>query len=228
MSEQTPEPLAALLLRFYDYLPTLAAGVFVLLLGFVLGWLAKRVLIRMLVWLRLDRLAGRVGWRSAFGKGDVRAALYEMLGNLALIALVLVFLDNALTIWGLDVLSRLLDRTVFYLPRLLLAALIAAVGVAIGNSLAERAQEALEEEELAHARLLAKGLKAVFLAVVAALALWELDFAREIVLSGFVIAFGAMGVAFALAVGIGSARAIQRGWEGAFKEREKAEPGKHA
>jgi Mechanosensitive ion channel, conserved TM helix len=228
MGQQTPEPLASLVLRFYGYLPTLAAGAFVLLLGLLLGWLAKRVVVRMLIWLRLDRLAGRVGWRSAFGKGDVRAALYDLFGNLTLVALVLVFLDNALTIWGLEVLSRLLDRTVFYVPRLMLAGLIAVIGVAIGNSLAQSAEEALEEEEFAHARLMAKGLKAVFLAVVAALALWELDFAREIVLSGFVIAFGAMGVAFALAVGIGSARAIQRGWEGAFKEREKTEPGKRA
>jgi hypothetical protein len=87
----------------------------------------------------------------------------------------------------------------------------------------DRAEEALEDEGLAHARLLARGLKGVLLAVVAALALWELDFARQIVLSGFVIAFGAMGVAFALSVGLGSTRAVQRGWEELF-ERKKGKP----
>jgi hypothetical protein len=82
-------------------------------------------------------------------------------------------------------------------------------------------EAALEEEEVGYARLLAKGLKAMLLAVVAALALWELDFARQIVLSGFVIAFGAMGVAFALAVGLGSARAIQRGWDELLEKRRR-------
>lgn len=220
MQEKPAEPLGALLQRFTDYLPTLAAGALVLVVGALLGWLAKRAVVRILIWLRLDRLAGRVGWRSAFGKGDVRAALYDLLGTIAFVLVVLIFLDNALTIWGLAVLSRLLDSLVFSVPRLALAALIVAVGLAIGNAVAERAENALEEEDIAHARLLAKALKAGLLAVVAALALWELDFARQIVLSGFVIAFGSMGVAFALCVGLGSARAIQRGWDEFFEKRK--------
>jgi len=220
MQENAAEPFGALVQRFTDYLPTLAAGVLVLVVGIVLGWLAKRAAVRILIWLRLDRMAGRVGWRSAFGKGDVRAALYELLGNIVFVLVVLVFLDNALTIWGLAVLSRLLDTLVFSVPRLALAALIVAVGVGIGNAVAQRAQSALEEEDIVHARLLAKALKAVVLAVVAALALWELDFARQIVLSGFVIAFGSMGVAFALCVGLGSSRAVQRGWDEFFEKRK--------
>jgi hypothetical protein len=220
MQANATEPLGALVQRFTDYLPSLAAGALVLLLGIALGWLAKRALVRILIWLRLDRMAGRVGWRSAFGKGDVRAALYDLLGTIAFVLVVLVFLDNALTIWGLAVLSRLLDSVVFALPRLALAALIVAVGIAITGAVAARAEAALEEEEIVHAGLLAKALKAVLLAVVAALALWELDFARQIVLSGFVIAFGSMGVAFALCVGLGSARAIQRGWDEFFRARK--------
>jgi len=220
MQEKSAEPLGALVQRFTDYLPTLAAGLLVLLVGVVLGWLAKRAVIRILIWLRVDRMAGRVGWRSAFGKGDVRAALYDLLGTITLVLVVLVFLDNALTIWGLAVLSRLIDSVVFSVPRLTLAALIVGVGLAIANGLAERAEGALAEEEIVHARLVAKALKAVLLAVVAALALWELDFARQIVLSGFVIAFGSMGIAFALCVGLGSARAIERGWSEFLEKRK--------
>jgi len=214
------DPLSEVFRRLTDYLPTLAAGLLVLGLGLALGWLAKRVLVRLLIWLRLDRLAGRVGWRSMFGKGDVRAALYDLLGTIAYALVVLVFLDNALTIWGLEVLSRLIDSLVFALPRLSLAAVIVVAGIAIANAAGERAEAALEEEEFAYARLAAKGLKAVLLAIVAALALWELDFARQIVLSGFVIAFGAMGIAFALSIGLGSARAVQRGWEDLFEKRK--------
>jgi hypothetical protein len=53
---------------------------------------------------------------------------------------------------------------------------------------------------------------------VAALALWQAAFAREIVLAAFLISFGAIGVAFAVAVGLGSAKAIQRVWEGLFEK----------
>jgi hypothetical protein len=220
MKQPVTEPLASLIQRFTDYVPTLAAGALVLVLGVVLGWVAKRAVVRILIWLRLDRLAGRVGWRTAFGKGDVRAAIYELLGTVAFVLVVLVFLDNALIIWGLAVLSRLMDNVVFALPRLGLAALVIAIGIAVANAAAERTEEALEEEEVLHARLLARGLKAMLLAVAGALALWELDFARQIVLAGFVIGFGAMGIAFALSVGLGSARAIQKGWEALFEKRK--------
>ncbi len=220
MQETRTEPLGALIQRFTDYLPTLTAGLLVLALGLVLGWLAKRAVIRVMIWLRLDRLAGRVGWRSALGKGDARAAVYDLLGNLALTVVGLVFLDNALTIWGLAVLSRLLDSLVFSLPRIALAGLIVAVGITVSTAAAERARDALEDEGLAHAGLLAKALKAMLLAVVAALGLWELNFARQIVLSGFIIAFGAMGIAFALSVGLGSSRAIQRAWDELFQDRK--------
>jgi hypothetical protein len=215
------EPLAGLFGRFTDYLPALTAGALVLALGIALGWTAKRAVVRVLVWLRLDRLAGRVGWRSALGKGDVRAALYDLLGTVVFVVVVLVFLDNALSIWGLAVLSRFIDQVVVALPRLALAAVIVAVGVTIAGAAAGRAQAALEEEEVGYARLLAKGLKAVLLAGVAAIALWELDLARQIVLSGFVIAFGAMGIAFALSVGLGSVPAIRRGWEELLEKRKR-------
>jgi hypothetical protein len=67
--------------------------------------------------------------------------------------------------------------------------------------------------------------KAALLAVVAALALWELDFARQIVMGAFLIGFGAIGVAFALAVGIGSSQAIRRSWEELFESRRNHKQG---
>ena len=58
------------------------------------------------------------------------------------------------------------------------------------------------------------------LAVTIALSLWQLNFAREIVFAAFLIGFGAIGVAFAMAVGLGSAKAIQSGWETLFNKQK--------
>jgi hypothetical protein len=216
-------PLAEFARHVWAYLPTLAAGFLVFILGIGLGWVVKRALVRVLVWFRLDRLGGRAGWRAAFGKGDVRAALYEMVGNVAMAIVVLLFLDNALQILRLTVLSRSVESVVFYLPNVALVALIVLIGFVATNVLGDRVEDALEEEGFEHARLLARIVKALLQAVVVALALWQLGFAREIVLAGFLIAFGAFGVAFAVAVGLGSARAIQHGWEDLFRKGGKKE-----
>lgn len=220
MPPQPAGPIAEFAQRFSDYLPTLAAGLFVFALGVAAGWVVKRVIVRILIWLRLDRLGGRAGWRAAFGKGDVRAALYNLAGGIAMFLIVLVFLDNALQILGLTVLSTMIDRLVFALPNLGLAGLIVGVGVLLSNAVADRAEDALAEEEFGYARLVGKVLKAALLSIAGAIALWQLNLGREIVLSAFIIVFGAIGVAFAVAVGLGSAKAIQRAWEGLFEKRK--------
>lgn len=211
MQGQQAQPLTELWARFSAFLPTLAAGLLVVALGVVVGWLAKRAVVRMLVWLRLDRLAGRVAWRAGLGKGDIRAALYNAVGNVTMLAVILVFVDDALNRWGLTALSRIIDALVFYLPNLALVALVLGVGVALSNGLSGRVADALEEEGVARAKLVGKGVKGALLSVVVALALWQLHFAREIVLSAFLICFGSIGVAFAIGGGLGAARAIDRG-----------------
>jgi len=211
MQAQPSGPLSELFQQLSSFLPALTAGLLVIVLGLIVGWLAKRAVVRVLVWLRLDRLAGRAGWRAAFGKGDVRAALYDLAGNLVGAGILLVFLDDAMNRLGLTVLSRYIENIVLYLPNLVLVAIIVTIGLTLSNGLAERLEDALEEEGLAHARLVRKIVKGALIAVVVALGLWQLHFAREIVLAAFLISFGSIGIAFALAAGIGTARAIEQG-----------------
>ena len=217
---QQVQPLSELYAQFVDFLPTLAGGFLVVGVGVVSGWLAKRAVVRTLVWLRLDRLAGRVGWRAAFAKGDVRGALYNLVGNIAMFLVVLIFLDDALNRWGLTALSSIIATLVVYLPNLALVALIVAVGFLISGTLETRVSETLAEEGVVRARVIGKAVKAAVLTLVFALALWQLQFAREIVLAAFLFCFGSIGVAFALGVGLGTAKAIQQGTSNLFRQEE--------
>ena len=205
--------------RVSAYLPTLFAGLLVLAAGVVVGWVVKRVIVRILIWLRLDRLSGRFGWRAALGRGDTRAALYSLAGTAAMIVVVLLFLENALEIWGLTVLSRMADRVMVSLPEIGLALLVVVVGVLVARMAGERIEDLLEEEEFRRARLAGAICRSVLLTLTGALALWQLGFARQIVLAAFLILFGAIGVAFALAVGLGSAQAVRKAWDALFEKR---------
>lgn len=220
MTQQSVGPVSRFAQQFFDYLPTLTAGLFVLALGVAIGWIVKRAVIRVLTWLRLDRLASRVGWRAALGKGDIRSALYNMLGSVAMTIVVLVFLDNALQLWGLTVLVRIIDAVVTFLPNLVIAGLIVGVGIAVANLLGQRVEDALEEEDFEHHRLVGRILKALLLTVVVALGLWQLEFARQLVLAAFLIAFGALGVGAALAIGLGSSPAVQKAWAALFERKK--------
>jgi hypothetical protein len=217
---KTLGPFAQAAERFSEYLPTLAAGLLVIALGLVVGWIVKRAVVRVLIWLRLDRLGGRFGWRAAFGKGDVRAALYNLIGSGAMLLVALVFLDNALQILGLTVLSRMIDRVVFYLPNLILVLVIVGLGVMLANGVGDRVENALEEEEFARARLVGRFTKSVLLCLVGAIGLWQLNLARQVVLVALAVGGGAVGVALALALGLGSVKPIQRAWEALLEKKE--------
>jgi len=216
MSQDLSGPVAGFMQQLSDYLPTLAAGLFIVAVGIIVGWLAKRSTVRVLVWLRLDRLGQRSGWPGAFAKGDVRAPLYALLGNGAWLLVTLVFLENALQIWGLLVLAEMVERVLFFVPNILVALFVVGIGVLVAGSAATRVERTLDEEGFSRARLIGKVLQSTLTTVVGALALWQLNFAREIVYAAFLIGFGAVGVAFAVAVGLGTSRAVQSGWESLF------------
>ena len=220
MIPESSQPLAALWDQIQAFLPTLAAGLLVLALGVFVGWIAKRGVIRLLIWLRLDRLAGRAGWRAAFGKGDVRSTLYNLAGNVTMILIVLVFLDDTLERWNLLALSRLIDNVVFYVPNVALAGILLGIGLAAANALESRLLDVLEEEGVARAKLIAMVVKACMVGIVVAIILWQLRLAREMVMAAFLIGFGAVGIAFALAIGLGSYRAIERGLGSFFKKND--------
>jgi hypothetical protein len=216
------QPLASVQNVFSNivaYLPSLLAGVVVLLLGAAVAWLAAKVVVRLLIWLRLDRIARRLGWSGGLEKGDVRHALFDLVGTLVGALVFLIFLDNALVIWRLTVLSRLLERIVFLVPELLLAVVILLAGWVISAAVANATRRALYEEEVERAGLIARILRAAILVLAATMALVQLDVAAHIITYAFLVTFGTLGVSFVLAFGLGSRRAVEAMWDGVLERR---------
>jgi hypothetical protein len=206
--------------RMADYLPTLLAGVVVLCLGAIVGWIVAKLTVRILVFLRLDRVVTRLGWGRALEKGDVRHSLFGLIGTVLGVLLFLVFLENAVVIWKLTVLSQLLEKLVSLIPQLITAAVILAAGWSIASAASRAVQRALIQEEFERSRIAGRMVYAAILALVCAIVLVELDIATVIVTGAFLIAFGALAFGFVLAFALGSRRAIERMWEERFRRRK--------
>ena len=224
MSNHPLTSVQNLFTKIVAYLPSLLAGIVVLLIGIVVAWLTAKAVVRILIWLRLDRIARRLGWSGGLEKGDVRHALFDLVGFSIGILVFLVFLDNALLIWRLTVLSRLLDRIVFLVPELILAGIIMIAGWMIGAAVASATRRALYEEEVERASLVARILRAAVLVLAATMALVQLDIASHIVTYAFLMTFGSLGVAFILAFGLGSRRAVEAMWDGLLSRRPQRKP----
>ena len=224
MGEKSVATLENVVSNVLAYLPALLAGLVVLVLGFLAAWLAAKLVVRLLIWSRLDRVARRLGWGGGLEKGDVRHALFGLCGTAVGGLIFLVFLDNALVIWRLTVLSRLLEQVVFLVPELVVATIVMLGGWAVALMASRAVRRALYEEEIERASLIARIVKSAILVLAAAIALVQLELATKIVTYAFLIAFGGLALTFVLAFGLGSRRAVELMWDEVLMHRRQ-EPG---
>lgn len=224
MNEKSIESVRNVITNVWAYVPRLLGGLAVIALGCVVAWIVAKVLIRVLLVLRVDRVIARSAWGRALAKGDVRHTVFGAIGNVAGLLVFLVFLDDAFSIWRLDVLSGLLGGLVQRVPSILIAAIALAAGWAGAAAVGSLVRRSLAQEGIPHARLAAQLAGATIQVLAWTIALVELGIARAIVTGAFLIAFGALALTFALAVGLGSRRAVEAMWEERLRSRKDANP----
>jgi hypothetical protein len=192
------------------YLPNLFAGILLVAIGWFLGWFLKRIIIRVAVLLRLERFLTRMRWGEDFSKADVRYGFYNFLGNIAFFIIFMIFLDNAFRTWKLTVLSDLMERGIYFLPRIILAIAIFGIGWLIASWAAKSASRALHREDIPRASLIARLIKAVLIMLFSAMALVELDIAREIVIIGFATIFITLGLLTVVVAAVGGKNFVKK------------------
>ena len=190
-------PLESILNRLYDqvigYLPHLFAGLVLAGIGWVLGWLAKRIIVQMLTVLRFDRFVRHFTWGQSLAKADVRFAIYDGIGSLVFFTVFLVLFSESLDALQLTVLSAFLSRVITSIPAFVIAGLLLGLGWIIAGLLSASIGRALAREDVPKATLIARFAKAVIILFFSAMALSELNIAREIVVIGFAVTMVTLG-----------------------------------
>jgi Mechanosensitive ion channel, conserved TM helix len=193
-----------------DYLPSLVGGLLLMAIGWVVAWFVKRMVVQICMTLKLGRLLGQFRWARGLSRADARHPLYGLLGSLVGLVVFLVFLNSAFLAMRLTVVAGLLERMVSLFPRLVAALTIFALGwlVAFWTSLAIHSW--LRKEEIPRASFFAGFAQAVLLLLFAAMAVAELDIAREIVVIGFSVIFVTLGTLTVIVAIFGGREVMQR------------------
>jgi hypothetical protein len=193
MDSALRDPFSSVAERVIGYLPNLCAGLVLMAIGLLLGWLVKRIVFQLCIIVRLDRLVGGFRWGSDFSKADVRHAMFNAIGAVAAVLVFLVFLNAALEAMQLLVLSNLIEKGVLIVPRLIVALLMLSLGWVVSRWLAATIRKGLMREDVPRASLIARFAKSVLILFFSAMALAELDIAREIVVTGFTVTMITLG-----------------------------------
>lgn len=212
-------PFREMWTRILNYLPNLAAGLLIILLGLVVCWIVKRTVVRILLLMRLDRTLGGFSWAAGLAQADVRHAFANTLGNGFAAIVFLIFFANAVVVWRLEILGQLIGGLVFYLPKLIVGIIVLLTGAALAGAASSRIRAGLNDEGFSRASLVGRVVHWALMVIVAAFTLEELGIAPHLLRTAFSIGLGCLGIAAALAIGLGSREAVAHVWRSFLDRR---------
>ncbi len=190
---------ASLALAFL--LNNLLAMLVVLLLGVVAAYAVRVTLGVLLRLARFDRFCEHRGVTAALRAAGVQRSPAQSAARLGFWLVMFVFLMFSLAALNIAPVNDLVSRFFVFLPQVLAALLILLLGYLAAAFLQRATLLAAVNAGVARARLLATVVQVLVLLFTVAVALEQVGIGRNIVLATFTVAFGAVGLAAALAFG---------------------------
>jgi hypothetical protein len=189
--------------RLAQVAPRLLAALTLVLVGWIVAALARRVILRVLRAIDLDGRLASWGVLATLNRTGLRRAPSDVIGRIAFWVLFLVGLMMSIEALEVPATAGLVAGWVRVLPSLLVALLVLVIGWLVAHFFAEAVLIFAVNAQLAGAAVMAGAVRWLVLLFAGSVALTQLHIAREMVLLVFGIAFGGAVLALALAFGLG-------------------------
>jgi hypothetical protein len=185
------------------FLPNLLFAIAVILIGWVICNVIKRVVVRLLKLCQFDTLAERAGIKQILDRGGIGQSTSEIVGLLVFWFLFLIAIVTTLETLNLSGATDTLHTIYLYIPKIVAALVTLILGLYFANFLESVTRTSCANAGLEQAASLGRAAY-VGTAIFVVAGIFEiLDIASEIVIWAFILVFGAVCLALALAFGLG-------------------------
>jgi hypothetical protein len=198
------DTVRAYLIEIGRFLPKLTGALIVLLLGWLIAKVVRWAVVRGLTLARFNVITEKAGVDEFLKRGGSRKTTIDVLAILGYWLVILITLLTAFNTLGLGVVSDLLRRVVLFVPHVIVAVLIIAIGLYFARLLAESVITYGKNVGLEDVEILGRITRYAIMTFVVILALSQMDIGGEILKNAFYIVFGAACFGAALAFGLGS------------------------
>ncbi|MBQ6459440.1 MULTISPECIES: mechanosensitive ion channel [unclassified Exiguobacterium] len=199
------EPAIAMLNDVLVMIPDILVAIVLVLVGvFVARWL-KGVVVSLLENLGVNSLAQKMG----FGERASSMSIAQVVGVIVQVIVILLFVSEALQVANLEFMASLATAIFAYLPMVIAALIILAVGFWLAN-MAERLVGSVLVDGAGQPSALRYVAKYAILGLVFFMAVSQLGIAPVIVNTAFLLILGAVALAFGLAFGLGGRETAAR------------------
>jgi hypothetical protein len=217
-------PASEMLNMVLTALPAIFAAALVVFVAYVVGRVVAGLVTNLLTGVGFDRLPSELGLKMEHVEG--RRTPSEMTGYLVLVATILFAIMQALPILGFDLLAGLIAQFMVFAGHVAIGLVIFAIGLYLANLAAVTVQSS----QIRQSNLVALVARTSIIILAVAMSLRQMGLANEIINSAFVILMGAIGVALALAFGLGGRETAGKALEEFIESRKQQDvsPGQPA
>lgn len=196
--------MTALWTKVASFIPNLFGALVVVLLGFVVAKLLDALLSRVLAKVGLDRLMAGTGLTKLMGRAGIRVPISTLVGKIVYWFELLIFFVSAAESLGLQRVSATLDVLALYLPKVFGAVLVLLVGVLLAQLVNGIVRGAAEGVGIEYAGGLGRVAQWLVIVISISVAISQLEIKTDLLNHVIVIALITVGLAVALAMGLGS------------------------
>lgn len=199
------DPAIAMLTIVLAMVPNIIVALLLLAAGIALARWVGQLTTTLLENLKVSALLVRWGLLRDEESGPT---VHSVLGNVVTGLIVLLISIEVLDILHLNELSAVLWGILLYIPHVVLAVAILAIGFAVGGFVQRMLRGALEQTT--YPTWLSGVAKYAIFILASVMALEQLGVARAIVVNAFSILLGSLGLGVAIALGLGGKDTVQK------------------
>ncbi len=210
-----------MLTKILGYLPTLLGAMIILIVGWIIAKIIKRLIEALLGAVRFDTLADKAGVTGILKKGNLKITASEVVSGLVywlVIIMVLVMVVNAL---GLPKASDVLASLFAYVPKVIGALFVLVVAMFLASFVSSIIRTAAGNANLPKPELYAGVSRWAIIIFAATIALGELGIGTLLVTATFNIILGGVCLGLALAFGLGGKDVAARYLDELMKRRSR-------
>lgn len=185
--------------KLFSSLPGFIAGLIILLIGIILASIIKNLLMALLNFLKLDDFLTKT---RLIRKGGL-IIWEEVLTEILKWSLIVVFLVPTLEVWGLSRAITVLDQFLVYLPNVIVAVVIAFVGLIFSNLAADVVRHSVKTLGVSSANSLSVFTKSAIVFFTVLIVLNQLGVAQDLIRILFTGIVAMLALAGGLAFGLG-------------------------
>lgn len=210
------------LTKVLTFLPNLLAMITILIVGFLVAWIFKILLLRFLKAIQFDRLSERWGLTNIISKGGLTYSPANLLSRFFYWVIVLITLILGINTLEVAATQNFIAQFFNYLPHLFAAILILVIGYLIAIFLGQATLVAAVNAQMESAKFLSRAVRWFIIILSLTMALYHLGIAEKVIIAAFSITFGGIVLALAIAFGWGGRELAKDFLERLSKSKEKA------